>query len=99
MKETLKSPCMYFLLNVRKIDQKFPSSAPQLYVKNAVEHKVVNKQTLVVDYQQFYKWGVNSKIVDILNASEKYFKTDSPFATYENTITPEKSKTRCQRWY
>ena len=78
------------------MDEKFPTNTPKLYVMSALEHKYINKNTLEIDYSQFYSWNSNSKVVDILNRAEQYFNTDSPFASYSlnlfNQLRKEQDK-------
>jgi hypothetical protein len=53
-----------------------------LFFKKPVEHNFINKQNLEVMYSNYYQWGNNSKITEILSKTEEYFNKDSPFTTY-----------------
>lgn len=65
-----------------RVDKNFPNTAPKLYFKQPVEHNYINKATLEVIYNNYYTWGNNSKVTDILVETENYFNKDSPFTTY-----------------
>ena len=67
-----------------QIPKEFPNQSPVLFSKSGVAHKIINKLSQEIDFKQYYVWEKKtSKAVDLLKATEKYFKDNSPFDNLE----------------
>lgn len=63
-----------------QVPKEFPNQAPVLYSKGGVTHKLINKVTQEIDYSKYYNWEKkSSKVVDLVSATETYFKKDNPY--------------------
>lgn len=67
-----------------QIPKEFPNQAPQLFSKSGVAHKLINKLSQEIDYNQYYPWEkTKCKVVELLKATDKYFRENSPFESLE----------------
>jgi len=62
------------------VPKEFPNEAPKLFAKNAVENNLIDKATMEVNYKAYFQWDrKNSKALDLVQATEKYFTEHNPF--------------------
>lgn len=67
-----------------QVPKEFPNQAPVVYSKGGVTHKLIDKVTQKIDSSTYYTWEKkNSKVVDLVAATEKYFNNDNPFENKE----------------
>lgn len=67
-----------------QVPKEFPNQAPVLFSKSGVAHSIINKLSQEIDYKSYYPWEKKtSKAVDLIKATEKYFRSNSPFDNLE----------------
>ena len=63
-----------------QVPKEFPNQAPTLFSKSGVSHQLINKMTQEINFSQYYPWDKKtSKTVDLVVATEKYFRLNNPF--------------------
>lgn len=67
-----------------QIPKEFPNQAPSLFSKSGVSHQLISKMTQEIDFKLYYPWDNKTcKTVDLLIATEKYFRQNNPFENVE----------------
>lgn len=65
------------------VPKDFPTGPPSIIVKNPIEHSLIDCMTKRLDYGGFYQWKDSSKVVELVKATEEFFKKNNPFKDEE----------------
>lgn len=69
-----------------KIPKEFPNHPPTAISKIPITHPIIDKNNLEIKFSDYYKWDKKtSKLIELINATTKYFTENSPFKNNEGT--------------